>query len=348
MLMLRFGGDIVQRATERAAATGPLPNSLCAGTSGLVTGYIGELCVNEYLRSGGIRSEIRDSYEYDILAGADVRLEVKTLRVRCDPLAPITNPVLAKKHMQDAHFYVFVRIKYEDDGRPEFGGRGYFCGALPCSQLRTRATLCRPGDLIGGFPVRYASWHVSLSDCLPWSSLVTALGMGMQKDAICVQEAARAVASPRHSCFVAAPAGSVSAAQCILKGASVVINGECIGAGNPGATREDEKKGDCGSFKDDSTTEGTSPSEKRCRGDGNTPRAKQMPSERAPCKCRLGLMCYMCCTTGAAPVGVLAPPPASASLESSSVDISTRVSAPASKRCKCRGPLLCFACCKQG
>ena len=309
--MTRFGSDLVRRARERAAETGPLPNTLSLDSSGTVIGYIGELCINEFLRSKRIFSEIRDSYEYDIWAGCagctGVRLEVKTMHVRREPCLVFTNPVLAKRRLQRADLYVFLRVLYDDSS--ELSGTSYFCGALPCAELQSKAVLCRPGDLVGGFPVRYACWNVEASRCLSWPELEAILLQrargASHGHSLAAQLAARTTSTslpaddatlPAVAAADAVPSTAVAAVVAAVDaGAVVSATGARRELGGsrahvlqePRQPREGPQVACIVRLDDVLATQGTRSA---------TRRPGECGASLPVCKCRGGLMCYTCCT----------------------------------------------------
>lgn len=172
-----FGASIVALARRRRAQMPKkFRNSITEG-KGVLVGLVGEYCAASFIRSYKFPAEIRDTYDYDIIAGpTKLKLEVKSMDVRSAPRPNNLNPVCIKNAEQQADYYVFMRVMYKDRSNPGLGGRAFFCGAVPCCKLKTWAKLYNKGDIdSNGFPVRFTSYNVAVEKCLQWPTLIKRL-----------------------------------------------------------------------------------------------------------------------------------------------------------------------------
>ena len=160
--MCEFGSDIAEVAIARGAEMGVLRGSFTKG-AGNVVGFIGELCMNQFFLSQGVRSRIFDDYNFDILAGTpEKKIEVKSMKVRYRPQGAYLNSVSTRNAEQKADFYVFVRVIFNDAHDATKGGKAYFCGAVPCRQLKTRGRFYKTGEMANGYPTRQDSWCIAI------------------------------------------------------------------------------------------------------------------------------------------------------------------------------------------
>lgn len=168
-----FSPALVALAQRRRAQMPKKLRNSVTGGRGTLVGLVGEYCAAAFLRTHKIPAEIRDTYDYDIVAGpTKLKLEVKSMNVRSAPRPNNLNPVCIKNAEQQADYYIFMRVAYKDRARPNLGGRAFFCGAVPCCKLKVWGRLYQEGQIdSNGYPVRFASYNTAIEKCLDWSSL---------------------------------------------------------------------------------------------------------------------------------------------------------------------------------
>lgn len=101
-------------------------------------GYIGEELVKEYL---SIKS-ITDTYNYDLISAKGKKLEVKTVSCKFKPklnyLCTVNCHSLEQKNIQNADYYIFVRIR--NDYKV-----GWILGWISCDEFYKKGTFVEKG-----------------------------------------------------------------------------------------------------------------------------------------------------------------------------------------------------------
>jgi hypothetical protein len=300
MFMCTFDRKIVQRAWVRAAEMGKLPNSFSSGSNGATVGFVGEMCIQQFLAGGGISSLIHDSPDYDIVAGPrDTKLEVKTMQVKSPPLSSYSNPVLARSKLQRADMYMFVRVIFDDASDLAKGGRAFFCGALPCAQLTVVGTLRKQGDLANGYPVKQDCWTVTIGECLSWFDTARRILFGAQAGVgPHVQEQGGAPAQEQGG-----PPGQVGQGGPPGHVGQGAPPGQVEQGPPPGQVEQGPPPGQVGQGPPPGQVgQGPPPGQRHHSGDADAqgilaPAGRGAPGcsqTTARCKCRWGLMCYEC------------------------------------------------------
>ena len=100
-----------------------------------------------------------------------VKLEVKTKTTSATPQPYYENSVSAFNATQGADVYVFLRVEWHDKSRTELGGKLWFCGFVPCSELKARARFVKVGERDGdnNYVCRSDCWSLPISKCGSWA-----------------------------------------------------------------------------------------------------------------------------------------------------------------------------------
>lgn len=100
-----------------------------------------------------------------------VKLEVKTKTTSATPQPHYENSVSAFNATQGADVYVFLRMEWHDKSRTDLGGKLWFCGFVPCSELKARARFVKAGERDGdnNYVCRSDCWSLPISKCGSWA-----------------------------------------------------------------------------------------------------------------------------------------------------------------------------------
>ena len=192
-------GPAVAEAQKRAKVMGKIKNSFMNG-KGYEVGFTGERGLVEVLNLVGFEARIADNYQYDIGValpasnaaspacdgskgprGSEVsaalktsnvvKLEVKTKTTSATPQPHYENSVSAFNATQAADVYVFLRVEWQDQSRTDLGGNLWFCGFVPCAELKARARFVKVGERDGdnNYVCRSDCWSLPISKCGSWA-----------------------------------------------------------------------------------------------------------------------------------------------------------------------------------
>ena len=192
-------GPAVAEAQKRAKVMGKIKNSFMNG-KGYEVGFTGERGLVEVLNLVGFEARIADNYQYDIGValpasnaaspacdgskgpkGSEVsaalktsnvvKLEVKTKTTSATPQPHYENSVSAFNATQAADVYVFLRVEWQDKSRTDLGGNLWFCGFVPCAELKARARFVKVGERDGdnNYVCRSDCWSLPISKCGSWA-----------------------------------------------------------------------------------------------------------------------------------------------------------------------------------
>jgi len=100
---------IMTTAHAKSVEMGVLRNSFTSGEGNLAA-FIGEGMVHQYLLDSGAMVSWENTYEYDIMYGDGIRIDVKTKRTSVKPKMKYDCSVSSGKK-QDCDIYVFTRVK---------------------------------------------------------------------------------------------------------------------------------------------------------------------------------------------------------------------------------------------
>ena len=146
--------DMVMNAMKKAKEMGQLNNSITRG-QGNIAGFIGEEVARHVL--GG---EENNTYDYDLITGKGLRVDVKTKRTSVKPKDYYECSVAALNTKQDCDYYAFVRVHNDMH-------TAWFLGVYPKESYYQDAKFLKKGEVdpSNNFTVK--------SDCynLPISSL---------------------------------------------------------------------------------------------------------------------------------------------------------------------------------
>lgn len=171
---------LVKAAQQRAKEMGTLKNSFMSGR-GNVVGLAAELGWVEYLKANDVPARIADDYNFDVVAGcSEDKHECKTKTTTAPPRPCYDNSVSNLNARQKADRYVFLRIRWLGAAPEDKGGVLYYCGSLPCAQLKRRATFWKKGQLdpSNGYVCKNDCWSIKISECEPLEALLNAVKRG--------------------------------------------------------------------------------------------------------------------------------------------------------------------------
>lgn len=160
---------------EREAG-GHLRNSITKG-GGTLTGFIAERGLTEILKLVGCKASIAGEYNFDVRCNLKT-LEVKAKKTTVEPKKYYDNSVSNFNARQKADFYVFTRVKWEDPRNEDLGGTLYFCGFVPCVELKKRARFLKKGGRDGdnGYVVKADCWNLRIEECGDWQTFLKEVG----------------------------------------------------------------------------------------------------------------------------------------------------------------------------
>lgn len=154
MIEVPITAEIIEQAQQMAEEMGTLKGSITEG-SGNVAGFIGELLVCQV--TGAKPS---NDFQHDLNIDGVVLLEVKTKQRTKAPLASYEVDVAARNIRQQADYYVFTSVAYDQSV-------GYVLGCMPKFEYITQARFRERGSNFGGFTVKASCFSMPISKLLP-------------------------------------------------------------------------------------------------------------------------------------------------------------------------------------
>jgi len=152
---VRFSAAQLERARARAESMGRLNRSFTKGRSNIY-GMLGEEIVANF-----VAGTIADTYDYDIIDPAGLKIDVKTKKTTsCEaPAAHFTATVWGGNTKQRCDAYVFVRICTDLDKR-----LAWICGWMPKDEFYGTAVEYKRGqvDKENGYKVHADCWNVRI------------------------------------------------------------------------------------------------------------------------------------------------------------------------------------------
>jgi len=122
------------RVKDRAKTLPLLNNSIRKG-KGAVAAYIGEEVVKRVLNG-----KIKDTYDYDIIYGDDVKVDVKTKERTVVPMQHYNCTVADFNTKQDCDEYAFVSVLKDHSS-------AWYLGKISKEQFYQKASFYKEGDL---------------------------------------------------------------------------------------------------------------------------------------------------------------------------------------------------------
>tara|TARA_R110000744_G_C18996286_1_gene521216 strand:+ start:42 stop:518 length:477 start_codon:yes stop_codon:yes gene_type:complete len=144
--------EMIDKARTKAKELGTLRNSITKGKGNLI-GFIGEEIALSCL--GGVSS---NTYDYDLITDAGVKVDVKTKSTSVSPLEHYDCSVSAYNTKQKCDAYAFVRVKNDLSV-------GWYLGIMNKETYMDTAEKLNKGDIdpSNGFTVKSNCYNIKIS-----------------------------------------------------------------------------------------------------------------------------------------------------------------------------------------